>query len=323
MNDLDDIVETSVANFATLTGLSLTVASDKHIILSDHGNRHQFSYSVAKSVTAPKASSVERSPEEAHLLVSHYISAAAKRYLREHEINYLDAIGNAYLSIAGEVLVYIETGKSARVSPIPKGRAFTQAGLRVVYQFLINDAINRPYREIGELAGVSIDTVSKTVKDLLSSAYLIETRPKLYGLNKQAELVENWVTAYNRILRPRLKSAYFSFGRDTGPHDLARNCAPNTLGGELAADMLGTDLIGDRATLYTDQSFHGLARMLDLVPAGEEGPVEIVRQFWTGIPSEELTVNLLLVYADLRYRPTSRNLAAAAQLYETHVRPSL
>ena len=312
-----------MANFATLTGLSLTVDGDKHIILSDHGKCHQFSYSVAKSVTAPKASSIERSSGKAHLLVSNYISDPAKKYLKEHDINYLDTVGNAYLRIAGKVLVYIETGKSARVSPIPKGRAFTQAGLRVVYQFLTCDTINLPYREIGELAGVSIDTVSKTIKDLLSSSYLIETSSKVYELNERDELIDNWVTAYNRILRPKLKSAFFSFGRDTRSYELAKNCPSNTLGGELAADILGTDLIGDRATLYTDQPFHALARMLDLVPAGKDGPVEIVSQFWAGTPSDEPTVNPLLVYADLRYRPTPRNLAAAAQLYETHVRPTL
>ena len=323
MDRHNDIVAQSVASFTAVTGISLVVDDNERISFINGGVPRQFSYSVVKSITTPKASSREQIAGESHLLISDYISNPARIYLKEHDVNYLDTAGNTFLKIADRLLIYVETGKSARFSPTPKGRAFTKAGLRVVYQFLTHDTVNLSYREIGELAGVSIDTVSKTVKDLLSSSYLIETNSKVYEVDKQDDLVETWVTAYNRVLRPRLKSAYFTFGRDAKPYDLARNCPPDTLGGELAADTLGTDLIGERATLYTEQPFHALARAVNLVPVGRDSPVEIVRQFWTNSPHNNPTVNPLLVYADLRYRPTPRNLAAAAQLYETHVRPTL
>ena len=323
MLDSEDIVGDSIASFYAQTGIVLTADAGGRIILSNSGVHYRFTCQVMRSVTAPKATEIELVNGRPHVLVANYISDPAKKYLKEQDINYLDAAGNAYLKVPEQLLIYVETGKSARTAPTPKGRAFTQTGLKVVYQFLTNDTVNRPYREIGQLAGVSIDTVSKTIKDLLSSGYLIEFTHKVYELNKQEELIDNWVTAFNTVLRPKIKSALFSFGKGLTPHELAERCPPNTFAGELAADVLGTNLIGERATLYTDQPFHALAKELDLVPASKEGAVEIVRQFWNGTSSGRRTVHPLLVYADLRYRPTPRNLEAAALLYETHVRPAL
>jgi hypothetical protein len=318
------IITKCLASFEAQSGFSLTVMDEDCMVLTTGSERYLLSYRAIKSVTVPRTTDMIEVDNPPSILVAQYISGPAKTHLRERNINYLDAAGNAFLQLPDRLLIFVETGKSSRPSPPIKGRAFTPAGLRVVFQFLTWDTINLPYREIGQLAGVSIDTVGKTVKDLLTSSFLIEIESRMYELNRREELIEDWVAAFNRVLRPKLKSAHFAFGHGTNPRDLVETSPPDSLSGELAADILGTDLIGDRATIYTDRPFHSLAKDLGLVPAGEEGSVEIVQRFWKGTEdSDHRTVPPLLVYADLRNRPNPRNLAAARKLYEDYVRPAL
>ena len=324
METPSSITAQAVAAFRDNTELSVETGTDQSLVFATELEEHTFSYHVEPTVTAPSAAHCEY--EKNSLLVASYISGPAKQYLRERGINYLDAAGNAFL-MHGQLLVHIETGKSVRPSPSQKGRAFTRAGLKVVFQLLTNSqAVNLPYREIAKLAGVSIDTVSKTVKDLLSTTYLIEEERGIYTLNREEKLVEQWVTFFNQVLRPKLRSAKFAIGKGSNMDQLAANCPANTLSGELAADLLGTELIAKRVTLYVEQPFRILAKSLNLVPAGQAGTVELVQQFWSkpsATDANRRTVHPLLIYADLLHLPTPRNLAAAAELYKAHVRPAI
>ena len=324
MKPPSSLIKQSISSFQDATGLSVEVVGDQSLVIITGREDYTFSYHAEPTVTAPTAVNYEH--KEGNLLVASYISGPAKQCLRERGINYLDAAGNAFLK-HGQLLVLVETGKSVRPSPSQRGRAFTKAGLRVVFQFLTNPlAVNLPYREIAILAGVSLDTVSKTVKDLLFNTYLIEQERGVYTLNREEQLAEQWVTFFNQVLRPKLKSAHFTFGKTGGMERLVSSCPPDALSGELAADLLGTELIGERVTLYTEQPFHLLAKSLGLVPTGQEGIVTLVQCFWDGASIQDTdrqTVHPLLIYADLLHVPTPRNLAAAAELYKTHVRPAL
>src|SRR5690606_14986379 len=116
----------------------------------------------------------------------------AREILYQNNINYADTGGNIFLKHK-TIYVHIETGQSDRSALNSEaGRAFTKAGLKVLYQFFrtenkrnFNDDrvseeegnlrvdINSSYQNIALQASVSKDTVSKVIQDLLEQGYIL------------------------------------------------------------------------------------------------------------------------------------------------------
>ncbi|MEZ5055516.1 MAG: hypothetical protein R2879_00620 [Saprospiraceae bacterium] len=95
------------------------------------------------------------------IVIANYITPKAKEILKEKQIAYADPAGNIFIS-TNSIYIYVE-GKAPQLDELEsKSRAFTPAGLKVVFQFLINpEFLNYPYRFIGERATVTIRTVER------------------------------------------------------------------------------------------------------------------------------------------------------------------
>ena len=128
----------------------------------------------------------------------------AKGLLRLNNIPYADTAGNMFFRTQN-LYVFIQTKQTNRDKLKTNTRAFNKAGLKVIYQFLINsEYLNKPYRFICEKAKVTIATVGVVLKDLLKQNYLVKANDNEYKFQNREKLFEKWVTQYNRNLRPKL-----------------------------------------------------------------------------------------------------------------------
>jgi hypothetical protein len=140
------------------------------------------------------------------LLITDYVTPALADELKARRVAFLDGAGNAYLD-QPPLLVWIKGQKpAARAVPIHTGRAFQPTGLQVLFALLCNPlAVNKPYRELAAMAGAAHGSVGWVMPDLQLLGYLRKLTGKRGArrLIDRERLLEQWVDAYVRVLRPR------------------------------------------------------------------------------------------------------------------------
>ena len=230
---------------------------DAQVMLRNDNQKWNYNVEIKTKIVPAQITTLMSKIEglQPYLIVSEYITTKAKKILRNHNISYIDTAGNIFLR--GENLyVLIETNKTNRNKLTVGNRAFSKAGLKVVYQFLINpDYINKPYRFIGNYAKVTIDTVRIVLQGLLKGKYIIQVNEKEYQFLNRSKLFQEWVTAFNKTLRPKLKQTRYA------PLNKKMNWKKIKLsdqaywGGAVAAEIVTDDLIADKIIVYTDLPF--------------------------------------------------------------------
>lgn len=255
------------------------------------------------------------------LVVSDYISKPLKEKLKHKNISYLDAAGNFFLK-KENLFFYIETNKTNRNNFKKTNKAFSPAGLKVIYNLLIvPNLLTKSYRDIAEQSTVSIHTVGKVIKELLRDGYIIKESEKSYIIRDKERLFQDWVTLFNKVLRPKLKHRkYQAHDKSKDFFTSDREINYDSLGGELAAQILTDYLIAENIYFYTEESFLELSKEHKLIPF-ESGNVTLIEKFWKSEKSsKQLTVHPILVYADLLDNPTPRNIETAQLLFQKHIK---
>ena len=205
-------------------------------------------------------------------------------------------------------------------------RAFQDAGLRLIFLFLLDDRrVNETYRELANLTGISRGAIGYIMTDLRNLGYVIELKRGQRKLHNRTTLIEKWVTGFGESLRPKLVRGRFNF-EDAETRGQWRQVPIQSINGywsgEPAADMLTNYLRPESFALYSDAPTQEIVQYTRLRP-DEDGPIELMAPFWN---SETITSHLpatkpaavppLLVYADLIASAISRNLDAAKKLLE-------
>lgn len=257
------------------------------------------------------------------LLIADYISKPARQHLKEQKISYLDTSGNAFITNHKGIFIYIETNSGSPYFHQQSNPAFSKTGLKVIFQFLLDEhMLHQSYRQIAGCAQVSLDTVSRVLKGLKKEGYIIEVDNQKLQLHQKERLIQEWVTLYNKVLRPKLKQKVFKAKNFSTLKNVASSM-PFLIGGELAAEVLSNYLIAEKAIIYTSSPFIPTAKQLQLIPTTEKiGTVTLMEKFWKN-PSSTTIAPAILVYADLLYNPTPRNLETAQIIYNKHVRDTI
>jgi hypothetical protein len=249
------------------------------------------------------------------VLVTRHVNQALAERLRELDVPFIDAAGNAYLRTP-ELLIFVTGRKPERNAPgqLPV-RAFRHIGLKAIFALLCRaDLVAAPYRTIAGQADVALGTVNAVMKDLERLGFLRVTKAQGRRIDRKAELQTLWVEAYLRDLRPRLNPRRYRVGDGAWwkggtplPPDLF-------LGGEPAAALLTEHLAPEVATIYDGGGFAALARRL-MPNKDDHGNLEVLQRFWPFEPPEVLPgwplAPPLLVYADLLGTADARNLETA------------
>ena len=253
---------------------------------------------------------------EPALLVTDYVTPPLADELRARGVAFLDAAGNAYLD-RPSLLVWVKGQRPAEWHAARRGtlRAFQASGLRVMFALLCQpEGVDRPYREIAKLAGVAHGTVGWVMADLLKLRFVAEVGGKRRLLRPE-QLLQQWVEAYLRTLRPKLVLG--SYRADT--LDWWNALDPLKygllLGGEVAAARLTQHLRPGTLTLYgaKPEPRFLLDHRLRPNPTGE---VEILERFWFFDTDEPALTPMPLVYADLLGIGDARCLETAKLVYD-------
>ncbi len=249
------------------------------------------------------------------LLVTNYVTPPLADALKERGIAFLDAAGNAYLKHP-PVLIWVKGQRPQQklITANVTTRTFNPSGLQVIFPLLCHpEWVDRPYREIAQIAGVAHGTVGWVLAELPKLGFIAEIGGKRRLLQPE-RLLQQWVEAYARTLRPRLFLGRFNADQLDWYQTLDPGKYGYLLGGEPAAARLTQHLRPGTITLYGPKVEPRFLLDQRLRPH-PQGKVEILTRFWKFDNDDPLLTPLLLIYADLLAIGDARCLETAKYLY--------
>jgi hypothetical protein len=255
------------------------------------------------------------------IIIAKYLALDIAKVFREKGINYIDIAGNASIKFK-DLVIFISGQKAQKVSKTKQTRAFQGAGIKLIFNLLMKpENLQSSYRELSEMTGISIGSVSNVMKELEDLNFVLKTNAKRV-LKNTPELLNRWIVAYNDILRPRIIKKRMRFASiekysnwDTLPiQDIGD---VNLWGGEPGAAILTGQLQPEKFTIYTNGNWQSIAGTLKLIP-DENGEIEILYMFWDKKDKyrEQPVTPALLIYADLIGSGHERNIQIAKEILE-------
>jgi len=269
-------------------------------------------------------------PADRGLLVADYINPAMAERLKELDIWFIDAAGNAYINHL-PIYIYVKGNKPLQqVGKGNKPRAFQPTGLKVVFALLCHPELaNAPYREIAQLTDVALGTVGWIITDLKDMGYIVELGKRKRRLRDIKKLFDRWVEAYPEQLRPKLVLGKYITPVQGWWKDTEIDKLPAYLGGELAGEFLTNYLTPEIKTVYVREKPQDL-QLLFRMRKDPEGDIELLEAFWnvkcdyknerdTATATARKIAHPILVYADLLATGDPRNIETAEMIYEKNI----
>jgi hypothetical protein len=259
------------------------------------------------------------------LLIADAFTDAIKTLLKKEGISYLDTAGNAFMAYPPHLTLVIE-GKKREIPPDKfKDKAFTKAGMRLVFEYLKNPALLQlSYRKIMELQHLSLDTIAKTNASLKQQGFIRQWTDKQIALTNTHLLLKKWADVYETRIKPSLfyeKYAFLNAEAALNWQNIVFQ--KNTCwGGEPAAALLTQDLRPALFTIYTTETRANLMRYYRLKP-DVKGNIHIYLPFTDmhqilNIDNPFITHNIL-TYMDLIHSGDARNFEVAQKIYEKYI----
>lgn len=293
-----------------------------NFLINDH--KFEFNVEVKKDVKNHQLYNLieNKNHFKDFLLVAEKLYPKTKKELRENNINYIEANGNAYIN-KNDVYFFVDTNKPLKTQKEKGNRAFTKTGLKVVFHFLLNpELINKTQREIADITNVGLGNIPQIINGLLETNHLIKLNKKEYIINDYEELLDKWITEYAQTLRPTLFKQRFRFqNRDQNWRDIHLNTDKTLWGGEPAGDILTDHLRPEYFTLYTTETNKDLMINYKLVP-DKNGEIFVYEMFWN-IKFNDKTVPNQLVYTDLMITNGRRCIETAKMIFDERIKPNI
>lgn len=259
------------------------------------------------------------------LLIAPYVSSEIAEFCRDSKLQFIDTHGNVYLNFPG-MYVFVKGQKSAsgRTSSRLERGATNPTASRIIFSLLCQpDMVQASYRKIVESTGVSLGAIGKVFDDLKTRG-LLAGAEKAYGrkLLEPKRLLDEWVTNYPTVLRPKLDPRRFSAPDPNWWKELKPDKLGAVWGGEVAAERIKNFLKPATQTLYVapDSKSACLKYLIGTyrLKPDPHGSIEILEKFWN-FPADENYIDIappILVYADLMASFEPRNIEAAKMLRE-------
>jgi hypothetical protein len=255
------------------------------------------------------------------LLVTDYVNPELANDLKEQEIPFIDAAGNAFIK-KPSLYVYIKGNKPTEEFKGDRTkRLFKPSGLRVLFVLLNHPGgENKPYRDIANEAGVALGTVGWVIYDLKDTGFIVDQGKAGRRLINKTDLLRRWVEAYPEQLRPKLVKDKFRVDTQLWWQDIIPTDFNAFWGGEIAAAKMTGYLKPEKFVIYSNEPPGKLVFKYKL-QKDPKGNVEILKPFWNFHWKEAKTgiVPPLLVYADLMTTGDPRNIEAAEMIYDKHI----
>jgi len=283
-----------------------------------------FSCLIEQDVTSTNYGRIKRRLEQIEaggnmpiLLIGGYISSSLYPELKQSQINFMDSVGNCFISHINKGSMILHISHSGIKSSYKTSVAyplFREAGLKVIFYLLQSlERFSEPFRTIRDGSGVSIGTVKNVIDELASRGYILITQEKRV-LVKGKQLLDDWAENYALVLKPKLLLQRFSFRSVEKREERQSIRLPSNMwwGGECAAAKRQGYLIPENFMIY------GETLPAQLMSTGAvlmgDGEIALYKKFWVeeGVPA-------VLVYADLMTSGRSRNIEAANKLLDNEL----
>jgi len=258
------------------------------------------------------------------ILIANNISKPLRRKLREAKINFIDGTGNTSINI-GEIHIYVEGLKGD--TRLKEVRTYRVSNLKLLWMILQKpEYLNRPYRELAEIAQVSLDTISKTLNMLKNQGFIVKIDNKKRKLVRKDYLINKWLNGFEDTLKPKLKRGTYRYaGKDFNQQWPNTKFHTNNIlwGGEPAAAKLTKYLKPEIFTIYTNLTDNEILKKYRIVN-DVKGNIEIIEMFFNPeIFRLNDLVPPLLIYADLQITGEDRNLETAKLIYDKYIANTL
>jgi hypothetical protein len=269
------------------------------------------------------------------LVAASQIGPSVAKLLRERNIAFMDAAGNAF--IAGSGLHVWISGKRSGVKQAVTG-LHRQSAMKVIFALLTDPSLdkdpgeallNSPVRALAKAADVAMGSVGNVLINLRSMGFLLED-DESRRLVERERLIELWATDYLARLRHRL--IHHRYRMASPPRDwesLPSLPQDAWWGGQVAGALLTRHLRPEKVTIYARALPDEWIVRAKLQP-DPEGNVEVLTPFWgdnlaalwqRGSKIQPSTcVHPLLVYADLLADGEERSSETAKRIYDTYLR---
>lgn len=270
------------------------------------------------------------------LILADYVNPHLAHQLKEAGVNFIDTAGNLFLKWEPKLYLYVE-GKKPPSFPTEKPtRLFQASGLTMLLGLLLGpESVNHPYRQLAELNGIALGTVGWVMRDLRQNGYLEPVGKDRVRLVRRNELLERWVQGYAHRLRPKALAGQFNaLSKDLDAaleafqgYAQEREIRWGLTGG-FGADELLHHYRGQALTIFVETWPPASQVALEWIPV-EGGPITILKQFSPRVftkmqqPGHYPVVHPMLVYAELLYRGSDREVETARMIYKEFLESSL
>jgi hypothetical protein len=133
-------------------------------------------------------------PDGLLLVCATYVSPRVADLCRDHNVSYLDGVGNCRITAQG-LFIHISGHPNRRASIKAAVDPFSKKSSRIIRTILSRPEGQWQVQQLAKEAGVSMGLVSKVKKALLEEAYL-EERDRLLYLRDPLKLLQAWAAQY-------------------------------------------------------------------------------------------------------------------------------
>jgi hypothetical protein len=255
------------------------------------------------------------------ILVTGYVTPPMAARLKELNLAFIDTAGNAYINDP-PLFVYIIGRKKKDVPEAGRiARAFRTTGLKIVFALLcLPELVKAPYRDIAKAANVALGTVGWVMYDLKQLNFLVDRGKHGRKLINVEKLLDTWIHAYVRELRPKLYIGRYDATREEWWEKTDWRETGAFLGGEPAAARLTDYLKPETITVYGPEEINKFL-LKNHLKKDLQGKVEIFKTFWRfDYPwNYKEFAPPLLIYADLIATADDRNIETARIIYDQYI----
>lgn len=258
------------------------------------------------------------------LLVTNHINPAMAEKLKDHNVQFMDTAGNAYLNQL-PLFVWV-TGKKLQHQPA-RHKAFNIPMLKIIYCALLDDTLlNTPYRKIANAADVALGAVGDALDQLKAQGFVTGTpRTKNWKLDNREKLLQKWVEQFPDKVLAKHHAGTFIADDPQWWETFDLQTVDGYWGGEVAAAQLTGYLKPKTATLYLpEDQVRPLLQTARLRKPQqwemqEAGIVDIYTLVLDPPVNDKRTVHPLLVYTELMATDDARNMETAQKIYDQYI----
>lgn len=258
------------------------------------------------------------------IIIADKIYPDVKEQLVANGIAYIEGNGNVFIP-QKELYIWVDTNKSISNIKRSSGRAFTKTGLKVLFHFLLNEAIiNMPYRQIAELTQTSPGNITNILNSLKELNFLTTDSEGKLKLQNKKQMLDKWIDQYEHELKPAIEIGTFRFEAEGDYQNWRRTPleTKKTLWGGEPAGHLMTGLLKPRTlTIYSLENRNDLITNYRMV-RDPDGYIKVYRKFWNYDSRQGTIAPAILVYADLVHTGDIKNLEAADRIFDDVIKPA-